>query len=521
MKQLTHVAARFLNAPLAIHPPKLEVIIKALGPRLGIDAQLIPRSEVPAVLADAYDSAADDAPDYRVIDGVAVIAIQGTLLKKESWMDAYSGCTSYAGLRSQIEAAVNDARVQSILLDVDSPGGETNGCFELADYIYSVRGLKPIYAVANDIALSAAYALASSADKIFVTRTAAVGSIGIYALHTDESGWDANIGMKYTYVHAGAKKVDGNPHEPLSPSAEADIQAEVDRQWGIFIDAVSRNRGVKPKEIKALEAGLLWADGAIPLLADVAGTLDDALNALRSLSGLGGSNLNAVATAAIPIKGETQMANVKVTAEETKKLVAAGTIRSCKACGKQAANGDKFCSACGVALDPEEEPAPETKPEEEPAPETKPEEEPEESKKSAAVVPAIQGVSVSVQDVRSKGDIQAISALCNIAGVSARIGEFLASNKTVAEVSEIITTARAKESESHMITSQVNTNRGAARMRDLEAEAVTYARQNHITKEKAIAQALEANPEIYEAYRAQHNAQGIVRQLQDAGYLGQ
>src|SRR5579862_548985 len=74
MKQLTHVASRFINTPLMLHPPKLEVIIKALGPRLGIDAQLVPRSEAPAVLMERYDSAGGDDAEYQVVDGVAVIS---------------------------------------------------------------------------------------------------------------------------------------------------------------------------------------------------------------------------------------------------------------------------------------------------------------------------------------------------------------------------------------------------------------------------------------------------------------
>ena len=192
MKNLTHVAARFINTPLMLYPPKLEVIIKALGPRLGIDAQLVPRSEVPAVLAESYESAGDDA-EYQVVDGVAVIGVQGTLLKKDTWMSTWSGCTSYQSIQRQVTDAVNDARVRAILLDIDSPGGETTGCFELTDYIYSVRGLKPIYAVANDGAFSAAYAIASAADKVYVTRMGAVGSVGVYALHTSQAGFDKEI----------------------------------------------------------------------------------------------------------------------------------------------------------------------------------------------------------------------------------------------------------------------------------------------------------------------------------------
>jgi ClpP class serine protease len=211
MKHLTHVASRFVNTPLMIHPPKLEVIIKAIGPRLGIDPEAVLARRVPmdatATLMSRYEDAGDER-DYSVIDGIAVIPVQGTLLKKESFISAWSGSSSYEQIQRQMVDAVADAGVSAILLDIDSPGGETSGCFDLADYIFSVRDEKPVWAVANDIALSAAYAIASSASKIYLNRTGAVGSIGVYALHMDQSGFDKEMGVKYTYVFAGAYKVD-------------------------------------------------------------------------------------------------------------------------------------------------------------------------------------------------------------------------------------------------------------------------------------------------------------------------
>ena len=183
-------------------------------------------------------------------------------------MSAWSGCSSYEQIRSQVAEAVDDASVRAILLDVDSPGGETAGCFDLADYIYSVRGIKPIYAVANDVALSGAYAIASSASRVFLSRTGAFGSIGVYALHVDQSGLDKELGAKYTYVFAGERKVDGNPHQPLSDRARTDIQDEVDRQYDIFTRTVARNRGASAGDIVATQAAVVWAENALPLLAD-------------------------------------------------------------------------------------------------------------------------------------------------------------------------------------------------------------------------------------------------------------
>lgn len=285
---------RVFDTPLAIAPQKLQVILGGLKER--IDPRLTREQleslfsgSVPIPLRAAMGYEAEIEPCYSVTDdGIAVISICGTLVKKASGLDVYSGLCSYEWVEAQMNHALSDTNVRGILLDIDSPGGETHGLFDLCDRMYGARGQKPIYAVANDAALSAAYCLASAADRIWVTRTGGVGSIGVFALHCDQSGLDSNLGLKYTYIHAGAKKVDGNPHEPLADSALEDVQAEVDREYGMFVTAVVRNRQANETDIRGTEAGVLYADGGVPLLADAVGTRADALEALRSALGVKG-----------------------------------------------------------------------------------------------------------------------------------------------------------------------------------------------------------------------------------------
>jgi signal peptide peptidase SppA len=276
--KFAHLQNRIFGVPLAIQQSKLEAILAVLAPRFGMDLD-------PAEFQAASGFVAADKKGYSITrDGIAVIPIQGTLMKKTSGLMAMSGCTSYESIGAQIKDAINSSQVQGVLLDIDSPGGECHGCFELSDLIYSLRGKKPIYAAANDCAASAAYALASAADKVFVTRTGGVGSIGVFCLHVDQSGMDAKDGLKYTYIKAGAKKTEGNPHEPLSDSALKDAQAEVDRERGMFVELVARNRGESANKIDATEAGMFYGDAALELLADEIGTCDDALAALVKLT---------------------------------------------------------------------------------------------------------------------------------------------------------------------------------------------------------------------------------------------
>ena len=76
--------------------------------------------------------------------------------------------TSYLDIRDSFRAAMADERVNSVLFLIDSPGGEVAGLFDLVDEIYHARGTKPIIAVADEAAFSAAYAIASAADEVYL-----------------------------------------------------------------------------------------------------------------------------------------------------------------------------------------------------------------------------------------------------------------------------------------------------------------------------------------------------------------
>jgi len=209
---------------------------------------------------------------------VAVIPVHGTLVRRTVGLEAESGLTSYAALAAQLDAALASPDVRAILLDVDSPGGESGGVFDLADRIRAATKVKPVWAVANDMAFSAAYALASAASKVFVSRTGGVGSIGVIAMHVDQSERDLQDGVRYTAVFAGDRKNDLNPHEPISSEAHAFLKAEVNRIYGLFVETVARNRGIEPSAVRDTEAGLFFGQAAVSLgLADAIGTFDDAL----------------------------------------------------------------------------------------------------------------------------------------------------------------------------------------------------------------------------------------------------
>ena len=277
MTVLPHLAARLFGVPLAIHRPKLDVILSVLGGRIGLTDMVVP---------------ADYAPTTRPLSPatgkVAVIPIHGTLVRRTSGLEAVSGLASYTSIAAQLDAALASPDVAAILLDVDSPGGESGGVFDLADRIRAASRIKPVWAVANDMAFSAAYALASAASRVFVARTGGVGSIGVIAMHIDQSVKDTKDGVRYTAVFAGERKNDLNPHEPISDKAHAVLKAEVNRIYGMFVEAVAHHRGIEASAVRDTEAGLFFGQAAVAAgLADAVGGFDDALDQLtQSLSPL-------------------------------------------------------------------------------------------------------------------------------------------------------------------------------------------------------------------------------------------
>ena len=277
MTVLPHLAARLFGVPLAIHRPKLDVILSVLGARVGLADLAAPVGYTPSARALGPPSGK-----------VAVIPIHGTLVRRTSGIEAESGLASYTGIAEQLDAAMASPEIAAILLDIDSPGGESGGVFDLADRIRAASQVKPVWAVANDMAFSAAYALASAATRVFVARTGGVGSIGVIAMHVDQSVKDAQDGVRYTAVFAGERKNDLNPHEPISNEAHAVLKAEVDRIYDLFVETVARHRGLDADAVRATEAGLFFGPDAVATgLADAVGSLDDALTQLtQSLSPL-------------------------------------------------------------------------------------------------------------------------------------------------------------------------------------------------------------------------------------------
>ncbi len=220
------------------------------------------------------------APAAQQAGAVAILPLRGAIANRMSMMADISGGTSNEALGQMFQQALRDDRVQSIVLDVDSPGGAVSGTEELSAMIHAARGTKPIVAHVNALAASAAYWIASAADEMVITPSGGVGSIGVYGVHDDVSAMLEKAGIKKTIIASSDPKVEGNPYNPLSDEARAEMQRRVNAQNDVFVAAVARNRNVSEAKVRADfgQGRVVEAPAAIRHgMADRTGSLDDVL----------------------------------------------------------------------------------------------------------------------------------------------------------------------------------------------------------------------------------------------------
>lgn len=189
--------------------------------------------------------------DTRSRSAVAVIPLQGLIMPKPNILSMlFGGGGGLAAFRESLRTAVADDDVDAIVLDVDSPGGSSALIEEAAADIRAAREVKPIVAVANTDAGSAAYWLAAQANEVAITPSGMVGSVGAYILHVSYAGMNEQMGVEPTFISAGRYKVEANAEEPLTDEATEHLQAIVDETHATFVRDVAAGRGVPERVVR-------------------------------------------------------------------------------------------------------------------------------------------------------------------------------------------------------------------------------------------------------------------------------
>jgi capsid assembly protease len=239
---------------------------------------------------------------YEVRDGVALLPIEGVLSKRMNLLSAISGGTSTSYAAAEFARAMEDPQVRAVVLAVDSPGGAVDGTQEFANVVASYRGVKPVVAHTDGMIASAAYWIASAADKLYISGdTTQVGSIGVVATHTDLSGAEAQRGVKTTEITAGKFKRIASQYGALTPEGRAYMQDQVDAIYSAFVGDVARNRGVDVETVleNMAEGRIFIGRAAVEAgLVDGVTTLDALINSLAEGETFGSNSGKAAVSAA-------------------------------------------------------------------------------------------------------------------------------------------------------------------------------------------------------------------------------
>ena len=277
-QRYSNVTRALSETPWAILPDTFAAILEAVSLR----------SRGKGLSDEEIQARIGSGPARRVgytSGSVAVLPLYGTIFPRANMISEFSGGTSLQQWSAAFDEAVNDPRIDSILIDVHSPGGSTFLVSETAKRIRAARAQKKIVAIANALCCSAAYHLASQANELVAAPSALIGSIGVFMAHEDWSKFDDAVGIKTTLIHAGRYKVEGNEHEPLGEEAKAALQSLVDDIYGLFVADVAAGRGTTPEKVengygegRVLTAARAVAEG----MADTVDTFESTLDRLRS-----------------------------------------------------------------------------------------------------------------------------------------------------------------------------------------------------------------------------------------------
>jgi ClpP class serine protease len=224
--------------------------------------------------------------DVVMHGSVAVVSVSGPLVKYGNMFDRVSGLTSYDLLSKDIVSCMKNPEVESVVLQIDSPGGQANGISALGDIIYSFRGVKPIVAYCDGTMASGAYWMAAACDEIV---------------------------SEIVSKRAPLKSSDPNTKE-----GHEQIQIVIDDLEAVFYNKLSLYRGISVEEIEQNygRGGMAIAEKAVSMgLADRILSFDALLEERQNKGGLESSTDE---------DGEVLAQNEDITMSEDKTTASAG-----------------------------------------------------------------------------------------------------------------------------------------------------------------------------------------------------
>ncbi len=270
------------SIPWAITPEGLRGILEIAEAHLSASADRAAWEERIQAVEARLGRPLDNAREVTTRGGVATIPVTGPIFRYADMFTRLSGAVSIETLATDLQAAMDAPAIHSIVLAIDSPGGEANGTPEFADMVRSAANVKPVTAYVSGMGASAAYWIASAASHIVVDQIALLGSIGVVQPVRDPSKERA---ATIDFVSSQSPRKRPNP---TTAEGRGQIQGMVDALADVFIAAVARNRDVSPETVASDfgRGGLLVGQAAVDVgLADAVGSYEQVLAGLMDAGG--------------------------------------------------------------------------------------------------------------------------------------------------------------------------------------------------------------------------------------------
>lgn len=241
--EINRVLRAFAMQPLFIEPAKGQQIAEILALRAANGPRTVAFSDTPA----------EQGPVSSQTGKIAILRLFGPIMPRaEAVTDISAPAALLSRFQTAFRSAANDTNVSAIIIDIDSPGGQADLVPETVAMIRAARRAdRPIVAIADTLACSAAYWIGCGADQFSVTPSGLVGSIGAYVLHQDVSEALTAAGIKNTFISEGPRKVEGSAFAPLDDAAKAWLQSIVKDCYDMFVADVAKSRGVPVSVVRA------------------------------------------------------------------------------------------------------------------------------------------------------------------------------------------------------------------------------------------------------------------------------
>lgn len=220
---------------------------------------------------------------------IVLIPIQG-IIRSESMAFLPDESAVVEVFKKQLEHIKKDARVEALLLRIDSPGGGITASDIIYNEIikYKEETKKKVVACMGDVAASGGYYISVGADKIVAHPTTVTGSIGVIMPLINVSGLIQRYGIEDKSITSGAMKDIGSPTRPMRPEEEAVLKEIIQEMYNRFVAVISRGRNMDIEDVKRLADGRIYTaqQAQEKGLVDQVGYISDAIKLTKELAGL-------------------------------------------------------------------------------------------------------------------------------------------------------------------------------------------------------------------------------------------